>query len=274
MTWPSNVGTRTFYIPPSQILESGADLIIRVVIKASRSLIRVSDGYRMQAYFVRTISDAGEQATFELPATDGSGWRDAETGEEILITGPSQYTHTYTACIQLLTSQNVLVGESYEIGPFVAPFYHVGILPIPDPGINLVTSLPFDSTEGEKVLVPPDWFGFLEDALPDRIQSDTDNTVLDDMDDVVESGWYRSKSDTLNVPRAGTLWYGSFIAGEDGLDGIQVAHGYDGAYKNLAFVRSKINGAWSSWASLGSAAGSYPLMEDPDDEGTYLITSP
>lgn len=276
MVWPVGVQLRQLRVPQAWILEHGLELGYRIRVKASRSLVRISDGYRLQSVFVlrRGYNDDEEDLLFPLPATDMSGWKDSETNQEILITGSNQYTHTYTACVQFVNGSGRTVGEEFEIGPFIMPFNYAGNIPLPDPGINLYTMIDAGSTEGEQILIPPEWGGLIDQVLPPRIKPDTDETVLDDFDVVTESGWYRSKSGTLNAPRPGTLWYTSFISGEDGMDGVQVAHGYDGSYKNLAFVRSKIDGVWGSWASLGSAAGSYPLVEDTDDEGTYLITSP
>lgn len=148
MVWPATVQTRIVTFGKAVILESGADLTIRGVTRASRSLISQASGFRMEALVATYDSaDAGDEISFTLPATDQTGWLDAST-RQVIEVGTDRHSHLYTTVLTIFHGQNRL--REYTIGPYPVPR---GSTPI-DGDTMLI---PAKTDEGVLIPIPDAW---------------------------------------------------------------------------------------------------------------------
>lgn len=148
MVWPASVQTRLISFGKAVVLETGADLSLRVVTKASRSLVSRAEGFRMETLsHSAEVSNPGESITFLLPITNQAGWLDARTRQPITV-GPNQHTHLYTTVMTIYRDGTTVA--TYEIGPY----------PIPS-GIGTIDAdtmlVPSGTLEGTLVPLPQVW---------------------------------------------------------------------------------------------------------------------
>lgn len=119
MAWPGSVITRSISFGKAVVLETGADLSLRVVTKASRALVSRTEGFRMETltYSVE-VSAAGEEIVMDLPITNQAGWLDATTRTPIEV-GPNQHSHLYSSTLTIFRDGSEVA--RYEFGPYPIP---------------------------------------------------------------------------------------------------------------------------------------------------------
>lgn len=143
MAWPASVITRQISFGKAVVLETGDDLSLRVVTKATRSLISLAEGYRMES--LTTTYEAGTPGSdviMLLPVTNQSGWLDAETREPIVV-GPDQHSHLYNSVLTIFKGTAAI--GSYDIGPYPLPM---------GSGVIDGDTMLIPSTTEEGVLIP------------------------------------------------------------------------------------------------------------------------
>lgn len=155
MTWPATVITRYVSFGKAVILETGTDLSLRAVTRASRSLVSMAEGFRMetQSASVET-AEPGEEITFLLPVTNQPGWADAATGMALEV-GGDRHSHLYTTTLTIYSGSTMV--RTYQIGPYPVP-QGAGIL---DGDTMLV---PSGTEDGALIPLPEAWAQIIEDA--------------------------------------------------------------------------------------------------------------
>ena len=155
MAWPSSVITRQLSFGKAVVLETGDDLSLRVVTKASRSLVSQANGFRMEklsASFETT--EVGGVILFTLPVTNQAGWLDAESRLPIAV-GPDKHSHLYETTLTIYRGTSTVA--SYNIGPYPVP-QGPGVL---DGDTMLV---PDGTQQGALVPIPEAWANIIADA--------------------------------------------------------------------------------------------------------------
>lgn len=157
MTYPASVVIRPVQIGSAVSAVSGRVLTARTVTTASRSLIHLPSGARLEKVVEdRTANYTGEPIWWEIATTDQSNtYLDGET-REMIVLGPDEHTHLYTTTLTIRDGAD-LVAE-YVVGPY----------PVPTDGgslLDLDTMLiPDETAEGELVTVPSAWGDIVADA--------------------------------------------------------------------------------------------------------------
>lgn len=155
MAWPASVLTREIVFGKAVILETGADLSLRTVTRASRSLVSLGEGFRMESLVAQyETSDPGEVVAFELPVTNQPGWADAASRMGIEV-GEDEHTHLYTTTLTIYSGTAQV--KQYTIGPYPIP---MGEGPI-DGDTMLV---PSETQSGALVPLPDVWAEIVADA--------------------------------------------------------------------------------------------------------------
>ena len=155
MAWPSSVITRQLSFGKAVVLETGDDLSLRVVTKASRSLVSQAEGFRMEKLSASfETAEVGGEVVFPLPVTNQAGWLDAETRLPISV-GGEEHSHLYTTRLTLFIGSTQVA--DYEIGPYPVP-QGVGVL---DGDTMLV---PDETQDGILVAIPEAWANIIADA--------------------------------------------------------------------------------------------------------------
>lgn len=157
MALPDYVTTRDVSIGGAYILESGEQVKVRLVLVASKSLIWEATGFRFEKDGVQAASaEPGAGVLVQLPVTDQPGWRDAKTGERILVDAAGSYTHRYIGTLTVLNAQGLALRDII-VGPFV--------LPTGDGSpVDLDLVLPVGTKAGDTVFVPDSWSQFAPQA--------------------------------------------------------------------------------------------------------------
>ena len=132
------------------VLESAGMLSLRVVVRASKSLVRDATGYRFEKLGVTSQGGPGGEVILNLPVTDQAGWKDPNLNALIDVSVPNSYTHQYTAQVDFTDADGNLVGiSSIELGPFVVP--------TGDTVIDLDKNVPASTIAGGAVSIPDIW---------------------------------------------------------------------------------------------------------------------
>lgn len=120
MAYPTGVKTRMVSFGGAATVEAGTPLDIRISTVASRSLIWVAEGYRLESLAASYQSALeGDEILFEVPTTDQSGWLDAETRQAIIVE-PGQASHLYTTTLDIYQSGGSKL-RTYTVGPYAVP---------------------------------------------------------------------------------------------------------------------------------------------------------
>lgn len=150
MPFPSDVITRPVSVGGAMVLESAGMLSLRVVVRASKSLVRDATGYRFEKLGVTSQGGPGGEVIINLPVTDQAGWKDPNLNALIDVSAPNSYTHQYTAQVDFTDADGNLVGiSSIELGPFVVP--------TGDTVIDLDKNVPASTIAGGAVSIPDIW---------------------------------------------------------------------------------------------------------------------
>jgi hypothetical protein len=146
--------------------ESSDPLIVRVTVKSTRkSLVWNATGYRYESVPAVKTSEPGGEVQFLLPCTDTAGWRDPELNAIIEITEPGQFTHQYTADVEILAGDRVQ--RKLTMGPFSVP--------AGDGVIDLDNTVPASTVQGQMVLIPDVWTQVVDDAA--SVAADAQSTL-------------------------------------------------------------------------------------------------
>lgn len=155
MVWPASVITRSISFGKAVILETGADLSLRVTTRASRSLVSIAEGFRMETMSASfETAEAGEEILFPLPVTNQPGWADAATRMAILV-GPDEHSHLYTTTLTIYSGQTLV--RTYNVGPYPVP-QGAGVL---DGDTMLI---PDETQPGVLVTIPEAWQLIIDSA--------------------------------------------------------------------------------------------------------------
>ncbi|MEV8023413.1 SGNH/GDSL hydrolase family protein [Microbacterium sp. NPDC080220] len=111
MAWPDFVVTREVTSGPSYTLEDGTPLKTRLTVTASRSFVWDATGVPFTSEEHQVTSALGVQASLFLPVTDQAGWRD-DQNNLIDVSVPDTFTHTYRIVRELLDEKNRVVKGS------------------------------------------------------------------------------------------------------------------------------------------------------------------
>lgn len=150
MPFPTDVTTRPVSVGGAMVLESSGLLALRVLIRASRSLVRESTGFRFEKLGVTTQGQPGGEVIINLPVTDQAGWKDPALNAIIDVSVPNSYTHQYTAEVYFTDADGNSVGIApIELGPFVVPSG--------DTVIDLDKNVPASTIAGGAVSIPDIW---------------------------------------------------------------------------------------------------------------------
>lgn len=119
MAWPASVITREISFGKAVVLETGQDLSLRVSTRASRSLVSLAEGFRMEALVAAfETSEPGDEIVFPLPVTNQPGWADAATRQGIEV-GEDEHSHLYTTTLTIYSGSSQI--RQYTIGPYPVP---------------------------------------------------------------------------------------------------------------------------------------------------------
>lgn len=155
MAWPPSVITREISFGKAVVLETSDDLSLSAVTRASRSLVSMGEGFRMETMSASFESaDAGEEIIFPLPVTDQSGWMDPVTRKPIEV-GPDQHSHLYTTTLTI--RKGTAVVNTYKVGPYPVP---QGVDPI-DGDTMLVSD---EAQPGVLITIPEAWQRIIDSA--------------------------------------------------------------------------------------------------------------
>lgn len=155
--YPAGFLTRPVHLGGAVSVEAGVPLTVHVVTEASRALIHIASGERLEKLAHRSVSPlSGELVWWETATTDRSGeYLDAETRQAIVL-GPDEHTHLYTTTLTVL-SGGEQVGE-YTVGPYPVP---TGDRSAYDLDTNLISD---GTAEGTLVAIPELWVQIIADA--------------------------------------------------------------------------------------------------------------
>lgn len=156
MTYPASVVSRAVQIGGAVSVEQGHPLTVHTVTVASRALIHMGSGTRLEKVaFESTSPLTGEAVWWEIAATDQSNtYLDAETRQAIVL-GTDEHTHLYTTTLTILDGTEQIA--EYVIGPY----------PVPSGAsvLDLDTSLiPSGTAEGTLIAIPASWEQTIADA--------------------------------------------------------------------------------------------------------------
>jgi hypothetical protein len=157
MAYPAGVTTRTLTFGSAVELETGDSIEMRVVIKASRSM--VWEGTPVVSIGAQFISKGGAEASVDLPVTDQSGWTDG-VGGAISVSGGAQ-THTYSATVEYWVGNKAQY--KITVGPFALPTDDLS-------PVDMDNLIPASGSSGVVVSVPDVWTLQIAD-LQDQIDA-------------------------------------------------------------------------------------------------------
>lgn len=162
MAWPASVITREITFGKAVILETGDDLSLRTVTRASRSLVSIDEGFRMESLVAQNeTSDPGEQISFLLPVTNQPGWMDPVLRMAIEV-GPEEHSHLYTTTLTVYNGSSQV--RQYVIGPYP--------LPQGDGPLDADTMLISDETQGGALVpIPSHWLSDITDARDEVVEA-------------------------------------------------------------------------------------------------------
>lgn len=102
--FPPGIITRELLVGPAYDLDSGEPFAIRVLIEASRNLIK--DGTPVIPKLTQYNAPAGEQIVVELPVCDQPGYTDSKGN--IIEAGPGAFSHYYKISTFYLVGNSVV----------------------------------------------------------------------------------------------------------------------------------------------------------------------
>lgn len=156
MMYPESVVTRFVEAGGALSITDGRGLEIRAVTVASRPLVHLATGIRLEKT-TRTQSSPlkGESLWWEAVATDQSGaFVDPLDDNKVIVLAEDEHTHTYTTTLTIRDAATT-IGE-YVIGPYTVP---AGATVI-DIDLLQVT----DVTSGTAVPIPESWSQIVANA--------------------------------------------------------------------------------------------------------------
>lgn len=119
MAYPSGVITRQVSVGGAVTIEGEENLGLVITTVASRSLVWVANGWRLESLAnTRQTLAAGEEIVFTLPVTDQNGYLDAETRQAIIV-GTDEASHLYTTTLEVYNGSAKV--REYIIGPYAVP---------------------------------------------------------------------------------------------------------------------------------------------------------
>jgi lysophospholipase L1-like esterase len=237
MAYPEYVPTRVVTVGGASVLESAALLRPIVSVKASRSLIWMDTGYRMESVESPDAAEAGAEVSIELPRCDVQGWKDAKTNMVLDVSAEGAYSHTYTMRLSFNSVEGRAVAGPYTIGPFVVP---AGEGPI-----DLDSLIPVGTSSGTLVNVPDQWSAAVaaaEAAASDAADALTDlDPTVADLIDTPGSAIETAVSAKIDPSATSTL---ADVAGK-------IVNGVNDI--SILLIGDSVTAAGSGWSSMVAA---------------------
>lgn len=159
MTYPEGIITRPVEAGSALAVTDGRALTVETVTVASRALIHLNTGTRLEKVTSAKASRLkGESLYWVTACTDRSGeYLDADT-REIIILGEDEHTHTYTTTLRVFDEDGDVLG-TYEIGPYPVPTPET-----PFQYLDLDSLQVVDVTTGTAIPIPESWSQIVADA--------------------------------------------------------------------------------------------------------------
>jgi hypothetical protein len=199
MPYPAYVPTRLVSIGGAVGIENAQLLMVKVVIRSTKSLVWQATGYRFERVGYEGTSELGQEIVIQLPRTDVQGWRDSATNQLIDVSAAGSYTHRYTAEVSFTDDNGVTRGSPISLGPFTVP--------AGSGTMDLDNAITVGTVAGDQVLIPNTWGQAITDAAAIAADAQAQigqmNSLLDQYGAFGELV-YVDAGTNLNYPRPNT----------------------------------------------------------------------